>query len=194
METIILAGGKSSRMGENKALMKIGGKRVIDRIIEEFIPISEDVILIANEKIQQLDHSVIVLKDSEAFKGQGPLAGILTGLTAAKKGPCFVVACDMPFASTEMAKKLLHTLTEKNLDAVIPIAEGQIHPLFAAYDAGILSYVHETLKEGKKSVKSLLDRINVEYIEVIDSLDLWNMNTKEDYIEAKKRIEGNELH
>ncbi|MBS4218829.1 molybdenum cofactor guanylyltransferase [Bacillus sp. FJAT-49711] len=194
MKTIILAGGKSSRMGENKALMKIGDKRVIDRIIEEFIPISEEVFLIANEQFYQIEHSVMVLEDTEAYKSQGPLAGILTGLTAAKQGPCLVVACDMPFASADLAKQLVQTLIDKKLDAVVPIVGRQIHPLFSAYDARILTYVHETLKEGKKAVKSLLDRINVEYIEVMDSLDLWNMNTKEDYIEAKKRIEGNELH
>jgi len=194
VNTIILAGGKSSRMGENKALMKIGGKRVIDRLIEEFIPVSEKVIVIANEELPLIDDSVIILEDSEAYKGQGPLAGILTGLTAVKGGTCFVVACDMPFASSELAMLLEHTLIEKSLDAVIPIADGQIHPLFAVYDARVLDDVISTLKEGKRAVRSLLDRINVEYIEIGKSLDYWNMNTKEEYVGAKNIIEGNESH
>ncbi|MCJ8007855.1 molybdenum cofactor guanylyltransferase [Lederbergia wuyishanensis] len=192
MNTIILAGGKSSRMGENKALVRIGGKRVIDRLIEEFLPVSEKVIVIANEVFTLIDDSVLILEDSETYKGQGPLVGILTGLTAVKEGTCLVVACDMPFASRELATLLERTLIEKNLDAAVPIADGQIHPLFAVYQARILDDVISTLKEGKRAVKSLLDRLNVEYIEIGKSLDFWNMNTREEYLEAKNIIEGNE--
>lgn len=194
MKTIILAGGKSSRMGENKALMKITGKRAIDRMVEEFSPISENVIVVTNEELPQIDDSVLIVEDLEPYKGEGPLAGILTGLTAARKGACFVVACDMPFASRKLASQLKQTLIEKELDAVIPVEDGKIHPLCAVYDAGIHKEVMTTLKEGKRAVKSLLDRIDVKYIEMDKSLDFWNMNTREDYVEAKKIIEGNETH
>ncbi|MBS4200763.1 molybdenum cofactor guanylyltransferase [Bacillus sp. FJAT-49732] len=194
MNTIILAGGKSSRMGENKALMKIGGKRIIDRLIEEFIPVSEKVIIIANEELPQIDDSVLILEDSETFKGQGPLAGMLTGFTAAGEGLCFVVACDMPLASNKLARQLEQTIIDKKVDAVIPVADGQIHPLFAVYNTRILKDVIETLKDDKRAVKSLLDRIEVEYIEIGNSSVLRNMNTKEDYLEAKNIIERRELH
>lgn len=194
MKTIILAGGKSSRMGENKALMIIAGKRVIDRMIEEFTLVSEKVFVIANDELSRINDSAIILEDFEPFKGEGPLAGILTGLTAAKEGACFVVACDMPFASSKLVKQLEQKLTDKKLDAVVPVTDGQIHPLFAVYNARIQNQVIATLKEGKRAVKSLLDRIDVEYIEMGKSLEFWNMNTKEDYVEAKKIIEGNETH
>src|SRR5690606_23597820 len=106
----------------------------------------------------------------------------------------FVVACDMPFASRKLASQLKQTLIEKELDAVIPVEDGKIHPLCAVYDAGIHKEVMTTLKEGKRAVKSLLDRIDVKYIGMKKSLDFWNMNTREDYVEAKKIIEGNETH
>ncbi|MBW8348446.1 molybdenum cofactor guanylyltransferase [Bacillus sp. IITD106] len=194
MKTIILAGGKSSRMGENKALMTIAGKRVIDRIIEEFTHVSEKVIVIANDELSQIGDSVVILEDFKPYKGEGPLAGMLTGLAAAKEGPCFVIACDMPFASSKLAKQLEQKLIENKLEAVVPVADGQIHPLCAVYNARIQNEVIGVLKEGKRAVKSLLDRIKVEYIEMDKSLEFWNMNTREDYVEAKKLIEGNETY
>lgn len=189
MNTIILAGGKSSRMGENKALMKVGGVRVIDRLIAEFTSVSEKIILIANEKLPCID--LPILEDEKSLKGQGPLAGIFTGLAAAEQDLCLVVACDMPFASRHLGAKLVKKLLENNRDAVIPVVDGQMHPLFAAYNARITEHVKETLSEGKRSVKVLLDRLDVEFIEIEeDKVALWNMNTKTDYIEAVKIAEG----
>ncbi|MBS4177991.1 molybdenum cofactor guanylyltransferase [Lederbergia citrea] len=190
MKTIILAGGKSSRMGENKALMKIDGVRVIDRIISEFTPVSEKIILIANDKTMYDGLQAELLEDAAPYAGQGPLAGIYTGLLAASEGPCIIVACDMPFASSEFGLKLIETLIENKRDAVVPVTEGQIHPLFAAYEASIAEKVKMVLNEGKRSVRSLLDQLNVEFFKM-DTISetVWNMNTQEDYIEAVKIAE-----
>lgn len=177
-------------MGQNKALMKIGGSRVIDRIISEFAPVSEEMLLIANDREVYEDCPVILLEDEAEYKGHGPLAGLLTGLSAAKEGPCLVIACDMPFSSVQLGLELIKELVENKLDAVVPVTNGQMHPLFAAYDAVIVDLVKETLNEGKRSMKALLDQLNVEFLQVDkESAAVWNMNTIEDYIEAVEMAE-----
>ncbi|MFK4998810.1 molybdenum cofactor guanylyltransferase [Bacillus sp. N9] len=113
MRTIILAGGKSSRMGENKALMKMNGARVIDRLIAEFSPVSEEVILVTNDPLLYEELPVTLLEDCLSYKGQGPLAGIYTGLSAVNNDPCLIVACDLPFATSQFGQMLVNRLLEK---------------------------------------------------------------------------------
>jgi molybdopterin-guanine dinucleotide biosynthesis protein A len=191
MMTIILAGGKSSRMGQNKALMPIDGVRVIDRIIAEFRPVSEKIIVIANDVRPYKNLGVLLLPDAHSYRGQGPLAGIYTGLHAAGTGACLVVACDMPFASAKLGCKLMDVLRQKDLDAVVPREPEQIHPLFAAYHTRITQKAKVILEEGKRSVKALLDRIDAGYLDAeAGSKHLWNMNTMKDYIQAAEMAEG----
>lgn len=193
MNTIILAGGKSSRMGQNKALMKIGGTGVINRIVAEFQPVSEKVIVIANDPAHYKHLNVVIQEDELDFKGEGPLAGIYTGLKEAGEGPCLIVACDMPFASGDLGCELVSILKMNNRDAVVPVQENQIHPLFAAYDARIAQSVKKTLQSGKRSVKALFDRIDVEYFPLKGRTEVvWNMNTMDEYIQAKKIAGGKE--
>ncbi|MFS0644724.1 molybdenum cofactor guanylyltransferase [Siminovitchia sp. 179-K 8D1 HS] len=191
MITIILAGGKSSRMGQNKALMPIVGVRVIDRIIAEFRPVSEKVIVIANDAEPYQNLNVLLLEDAPSYKGQGPLAGIYTGLYTAEEGPCLVVACDMPFASAKLGCQLIDILEKNDRDAVIPTDPERIHPLFAAYNARIAEAAKAALEDGKRSVKSMLDRIDAEYVDVGEGIkDVWNMNTSQDYIKAAEMAKG----
>ncbi|GIN90785.1 putative molybdenum cofactor guanylyltransferase [Siminovitchia terrae] len=193
MNTIILAGGKSSRMGENKALMKIGGIRVIDRIAAELGPESDKMIVVANDPAVYEHMDAVILEDEPAFKGQGPLVGIYTGLKEVGEGPCLIVACDMPFVSAGLGCELVSILKRNDRDAVVPIHEGRMHPLLAAYDARVSDIVKETLEDEKRSVRALLDRIDVEYFTIKEeTLDVWNMNTMEEYIHAEKLAEGRE--
>lgn len=193
MDTIILAGGKSSRMGQNKALMQVGGRRVIDRLIAEFEPVSKKIIVIANDVQTYKNLNVRVLEDEAAFRGQGPLAGIYTGLHTVGNGPCLIVACDMPFASAKRGCQLIDLLKKNDRDAVILRDSERIHPLFGAYNARIAEVAKAALEEGKRSVKALLDRIDAEYMIVDDGIrDIWNMNTMEDYIKAGELAKGSE--
>lgn len=197
LNTIILAGGKSSRMGQNKALMRIGGIRVIDRIAAELGPESDRMIVIADDPALYEHMDAVLLEDAPDFKGQGPLAGIYTGLKEAGDGPCLIVACDMPFVSARLGCELVSILKRNDRDAVVPIHEDRLHPLFAAYDARAAETAKETLMDGKRSVKALLDRIDVEYFTIQGESDaVWNMNTMEEYIQAAKlagRGDGNDL-
>lgn len=191
MNTIILAGGKSSRMGQNKALMKVGGIRVIDRIAAEFGPESDQMIVVANDPAVYKHMDAVILEDEPAFKGQGPLAGIYTGLKEVGEGPCLIVACDMPFVSAGLGRELVSILKRSDRDAVVPIHEGRMHPLLAAYDARVSDIAKKTLENGKRSVRALLDLMDVEYFTIKEEVvDVWNMNTMAEYIHAEKLLKG----
>lgn len=194
MHTIILAGGKSSRMGQDKAAMEVAGQRMIERLISEFQPVSQRVIVITNRPRAYRDVQAVVREDHPEFKGEGPLAGILAGLTEAGKGPCLVVACDLPFADIHTGMKMASVLQENSAQAAVPSEGGRIHPLFAAYDAGISGTIRELLTAGNRSVRALLETVHTVYWKVEDETDAFlNMNTMEDYIKALSMLEGGEI-
>lgn len=123
---IILAGGHSSRMGENKALLKIGGRTVIERIADQLASVSAEMIIVANN---QEDYQFLGLPMvSDHWKGKGPLAGIHAGLLASNTQNNLIVACDMPFISVELGKILLKELDVRQ--AAVPEIKGRLHPLF----------------------------------------------------------------
>lgn len=187
---IILAGGKSSRMGTNKALLDLNGKKVIERIIEELKPIVNNMIIVTNsfEEYEFLQLPMV----EDRWKGMGPLAGIHAGLAASKTERNLIVACDMPFVSPRLGTLLLKELSE--YQAVVPEIEGQLHPLFAAYRKDIQEEIEGALKSEQLRIRSFFNRIHVKILTElelknlgyqIESTDFYNMNHPEEYQQAK---------
>lgn len=180
-------------MGQNKALLPIDGKSIIRRLAEKFTPISEEIIIISNEpeKYNELDLSIY--PDVKEFRGDGPLAGIYTGINAANDDLCLFIACDMPFASPRIGEFMIEELKSSGMDAVIPSHEGRIHPLFGAYHKKINPVVKENLFNEKRKMLHLLHAVNAKIVEKQDipkelqqewEYCFWNMNTMEDYQKA----------
>ena len=192
---IILSGGKSSRMGTNKALLKFHEKTNIERIKDELKHVFDDIILVTNdpETYQFLNIKTV----TDQYPDSGPLAGIHAGLEASDYEENFVVACDMPFVSAELAESLVKAL--KHHDAVVPVIEGRQHPLFAAYQKRAAREAKSCIEEDTLRMKHLLDRLNVRYLEEEDlmlycegSLErvFFNMNHPEEYEDAKRWAES----
>lgn len=188
---IILSGGKSSRMGTNKALLKFDEKTNIERIKDELKHVFDDIILVTNdpETYQFLKIKTV----SDHFPGSGPLAGIHAGLEASDYEENFVIACDMPFVSAELAANLVKAL--KHHDAVVPVSEGRQHPLFAAYQKRVSHKAKASIEQGNLRMQHLLGQLDVRfladeelrlYCERSLELVLFNMNLPEEYEEAKK--------
>jgi molybdopterin-guanine dinucleotide biosynthesis protein A len=182
-------------MGQNKALMKLNGCEIIERIVHTLTPISEEMLIVTNSPDTYQHLGTKVINDEQEFKGKGPLAGLLTGIAAAKTDSCLVVACDMPFVSANVANWLVHLLKERNYDAIIPVDQGKQHFLFGAYSGRAQIAARENLQAGKKAMKSLFDKIKVQLVykddappEVQEEWEacFWNMNTVEDYHRAKE--------
>lgn len=191
---IILSGGKSSRMGTNKALLKINEKTNIERISDRLKPLFDDIILVTNDLEQYEFLGLKIVSDQ--FPGMGPLAGVHAGLKASEYETNFIVACDMPFVSGELAQALVDKSSD--YDAVIPVINGKQQPLFAVFQKRAAIEVEQCIKQERLRMKHLLDRLNVLYVtekdlETNSSHDLervfFNMNHPNEYEEALKWAE-----
>ena len=189
---IILSGGKSSRMGTNKALLKINEKTNIERIRDRLQPFFSDMILVANN---QDDYRFLEINmTADRYPGMGPLAGVHAGLSATHQETNLIVACDMPFVSAELAQALVEKCS--GYDAVVPVIHGKQHPLFAVFHKRILPIVEDCLKNGDLRMKHLFERLHVLYVTEkdlggFDDLEkiFFNMNHPSEYDEALKRAE-----
>ncbi|MFF2447311.1 molybdenum cofactor guanylyltransferase [Neobacillus sp. NPDC058068] len=194
---IILAGGKSSRMGTNKALLKINEKTTIERTRDALKLLFDDIILVTNEP--ETYEFLEMKMTSDQYPGMGPLAGIHAGLTASDYDVNFIVACDMPFVSVELAEALVHSCG--HYDAVIPVIHGKQQPLFAVFHKKIAGEAATCIEEGSLRMKHLLDRLNVLYVteselQTYSQHDLervfFNMNRPNEYEDAKKWAEADD--
>ncbi|WP_442597025.1 molybdenum cofactor guanylyltransferase [Neobacillus sp. D3-1R] len=179
---IILAGGNSSRMGTNKALLKIGQKTVIEKVIEEIRPITSELIVVTNHFDEYEFLGLPLVADKR--KGMGPLAGLEAGLLASSTEKNLLVACDMPFISQTLAQLLLEQLSQN--DAAVPYVEGRMHPLFAAYRKSCLPEIQKSLDENQLRMRSFFERIRLKVMDElkIDTMTLFNMNEPSEYEKA----------
>lgn len=192
---IILAGGKSSRMGTNKALLKINAKPNIERIRDALKGYFNELILIANNPG---DYQFLELKTvADEYPGMGPLAGLHAGLTASECELNLLAACDMPFVSGELAAALVQQCGQ--YDAVIPVINGTQQPLFAVFHKRVAEQAAKCIESGRLRMKDLFEQINVRYITEHDLADFsgqelerifFNMNHPAEYEDAKKWSKG----
>jgi molybdenum cofactor guanylyltransferase len=192
---IILSGGKSSRMGTNKALLKINKKTNIERIADTLKASFNDIILVTNHPE---DYQFLGLKMvSDQYPDRGPLAGVHAGLVSTNFDTNFIVACDMPFVSVELAEVLVNECAD--YDAVIPVINGVQHPLFAVFQKRVIGEVARSIEAGRLRMKHLLDTLNVRYVtekdlQAYSSIDIervfFNMNHPNEYEDAKKWAEA----
>lgn len=194
---IILSGGKSSRMGTNKALLKINEKTNIERIADTLRLLFDELILVTNDPETYKFLEVKIVNDH--YPGMGPLAGVHAGLIASNYDLNFVVACDMPFVSGELAEALVNN--GAHYDAVIPVLNGRQQPLFSVFQKRTADQIGECINNERLRMKHLLDDLHVLYmteqeLQAYSSVDLdrvfFNMNHPNEYEEAKKWAESNQ--
>jgi len=190
---IILAGGRSSRMGSNKALLKVGEESNIMRVRNRLQKDFSKIILVTNhfEDYRHLNLPMV----SDYYPGQGPLAGIHAGLVYSSTPVNLVVACDMPFISSTLSRFLIEQIAED--DMVVPRQDGRLHTLFSVFKKSMVSVIETTLNNNKYRIQDLFSQVKVKIVEEEDmkkaEIDLensfFNMNTIEDYEQVKKLIE-----
>ncbi len=191
---IIMAGGRSSRMGRNKALLPIGGKTVIERIVMELSKIVSNMVIVTNtfEDYQFLGLPMV----QDQWKGMGPLAGIHAGLSASSTEKNLVVACDMPFISSQLGGILLTLLDDYQV--AVPDVSGQLHPLFAAYRKDTLGEIEKSLQNHELRIRQFFKHTKTKYVTEAclqklhyhyQEQHFFNMNHPDDFERALK-IEG----
>jgi len=187
---IILAGGKSQRMGEDKAFIKIGEKPIIETIIDLFQKVFKETLIIANRKDSYLYLKVGVFED--IFPEQGALGGLYTGLFRSNSSNSFVAACDMPFLN----KGVINYVCQQadGYDVVVPRTEDGFQPLHALYSKRCLGPIETLLREEKTRIVDLYPLVRVrvvdfrEFVSVDPEMQSFvNINTPEELNRLKNR-------
>ena len=194
---IILAGGKSLRLGHDKVLEKVGDKSLLEQVISRIDSLSREIIIVtAKERtFPQLDsHSKLKIV-SDIFPGRGSLGGIYTGLVTSNSFYNLVVACDMPFMSQPLLSYMIEV--SDGFDFVLPRVNNLFEPLHAVYSRNCVAPIESLLKQGRKVIVELFEFVKVRYIEAeeIDRFDpqhlsFFNINTQEDLELARKIATG----
>jgi len=177
---VILAGGRSSRMGHPKAFLPLKGRRMIDIILEVFYSLFDEILIVTDDTTKFVDfRGVEVIQD--LVKGCGPLGGIYTGLKAISREKAFLVACDMPFLHSELIERLLLASVENKYDCVVPSSFKGSEPLHAVYSTRILPIIEDLLRGKDLSLNQLLKRCHCKYVKVEnkDISSFVNVNTPE---------------
>ncbi|EIT85166.1 molybdopterin-guanine dinucleotide biosynthesis [Fictibacillus macauensis ZFHKF-1] len=181
---IILAGGSSRRFGEHKAFAQYKERYFYEIAVSVVQEVAEQCVVVAYHRIaSQLSTNVSVIQDRQEVMGQGPLAGLYSGMNAiGVEGWFAVITCDTPFMTADVYYRLLHMAQqEPDGDAIVPVSAGVIQPLTALYHRRILPQLMQLLNEGKRSVRALLEQIAVKFVTEDDASLFVNINTKEDY-------------
>ncbi len=181
---VVLAGGKSTRMGQDKSLMCFNGQTLIERVVQQLQPILDDVVVGADdhEKFHFLKLKVI----ADQVPDQGPLMGIVSCLSESRFDLNFVTGCDIPQINQGLVEKLI--AEADGFDVVIPrSADDCLEPLFAVYRKSVLEPARVLLSEGRRKVTDLLPRLRVKYVDMPGGDWYRNLNTIEDYREELKR-------
>jgi molybdopterin-guanine dinucleotide biosynthesis protein A len=189
---VIMAGGISQRLGRNKALERIGGKALIERVIDSLGSLTTEVLVVVAQPEQaaalHLPPSVRVVSDR--YPGRGSLGGIFSGLDASAEAWSLVVACDMPFLNRELLRHLIGESSD--VDAVVPRLGGQPEPLHALYSKACLASMDRMLRADQLKIAPLFEAVRVRYVDegTIDRIDprhlsFFNINTQADLEEAR---------
>ena len=185
---VILCGGKSLRMGRDKAELEFEGQTFLDHIAEELSGFDE--LIISIDSFEK--HPMIKLKAlTDIFPDCGPMGGIHTALSGCKSDALFVVPCDMPLIKREFAEYLCSQLNEET-DAVVPItSDGHLHPLCAVYKKQTAAVLEKHLKAGDYKMLNPFKELRVKYISVdlsdCSEVLLHNINTPHEYQEFCER-------
>ena len=173
---IILSGGGSTRMGEDKAVMPIDGQPMLSTVVNQLLP-NFNTVLISGSAEKYEFSGCRVVEDLELERG--PLMGLLSTLKQSDHALNFVTACDVPDIHMPFVRRMIDHIGEH--DAVVPaLPDGSLQPLFAVYRKGAtLPAIESLLADGRQAVHALLDQLKVRTVELNGD---WyhNLNTPHD--------------
>ena len=204
IEGFILAGGASSRMGRDKAKLRLQDKTFVELAANALHKIAGGKIsIIGNLPFNNLQVKLSsnktcelpVIADVQVKNSPAAIIGLHAALARAERMRAAVVACDLPFVTADLFERLAAFVTENDFDAVVPVQpDGRAQPLCAIYKcAACLPPIEEMLRGDDWSLRNFLERINTRFVEFERLRDLpdsdfffLNVNTPEDYLAAQK--------
>jgi molybdenum cofactor guanylyltransferase len=180
---VILAGGKSRRMGFNKALLNVEGRPLIRILIDRLIPLTSQILISSNDASSYQFLNLPIIPDY--YREQGPLAGLHAAMTKHVSQIYIILACDLPNLQESLLRHLLSVI--EGFDATIPrSSDGLAHPLCAVYRRTCLPLIEAALQRGANTViESFLENsLRIRWVDPDEGrfkdTDLANLNTPED--------------
>jgi molybdopterin-guanine dinucleotide biosynthesis protein A len=186
---VIQAGGRSTRMGGRpKALLDLGGRRIIERVVDAIAPSVSDLLIVTNTP--DLYAYLAIPMVADVYPDHGSLGGIYSGLFAARGDAAFTVACDMPFLHPAVIRLLVDRAGEA--DVVIPRVGDQLETLHAVYGKACLPAIEARLAAGRLKIVGFFESVRVLEIPEADvarhgdpAVLLMNVNTPEELERAR---------
>ena len=184
---IILAGGKSSRMGTDKAFLSWDGKSFVENTVVKAKQYGfTDIIVVINKKVEFKELAVTVIAD--IYPEQGPLSGMHAGLTYGKSKSYFVISCDMPLFDFGVFNQLRLVYNDE-VDVVVPSYQGKIQPLAAIYRKTCAKAIEDMLlHQAERRVRKVFEQVITKVVEINDVENSFlNVNTPESYMLIKAK-------
>ena len=175
---IILAGGKSSRMGTDKGFLKLDGKLFIEYSILALQPLVSQIMIVSNNS----DYDVFGLKRIEdVIENSGPLAGIYSGLHQSKTAYNLVLSCDIPLIKTEILGQLIE-VQDGNSDVIQIVSKGKWMPLIALYKKTCETTFYQLLQNDERRLQVAINQCRVKNIVLNSEFEAFteNINTPEE--------------
>ncbi len=184
---IILAGGKSSRMGTDKGFLKLNNNLFIKHVINAVKPLVSETIIVSDNN----NYDVFGLKRVEdEIKNAGPLSAVYSGLKTSKTQYNFVLSCDIPLITTEILKKLLKEI-DKHTDIIQIVSQGKSMPLIALYKKQCETVFLELLNNNERRMNYAINQCNLKTIILQTEEEIYtkNINTPEDLKKIEHLVE-----
>ena len=194
---IILAGGKSLRLGHDKITEKVGNTTLLEKVISRIDSLSKEIVIVTAEEksFSQIADNPKVKTVCDIFPGRGSLGGIYTGLVKSNSFYNFVIAADMPFLNRDLLAYMIEVAD--GFDYVIPHIGSFFEPLHSIYSKDCVSPIETMIERDRKVIIELFEFVKVKYVEAeeIDRFDprhlsFFNINTFEDLELARKIDSG----
>lgn len=186
----VLAGGKSTRMGTDKAFLTFRGQTLLERALQVGRGIAADVRIVGD--VQKFRAFAPVIED--VFPGHGPLGGIHVALTSSDKESNLVIAVDLPFLSPELLHFIIEKARRAGTSVTVPHAGGALQPLCAVYRKAFAEVADKALQAGKNKIDPLFTLVTTTVVSEPElsaagfSAELFrNLNTPDDLAEATEK-------
>lgn len=184
---IVLAGGKSSRMGIDKTLLPINRHPFIQHIVKQLEDCFDEIILSTTEDKQNNFSFLPVKIVTDEKTNIGPLMGIISSLNASSNDVNFITACDIPEIDINLIKKMLKHI--ENHDAVVPQYPNKyIEPIFAIYKKNVQREILKAIDSEIFKIRYVLNQINTFYLPLEKNDTLFNLNTRDQYHDYLKTL------
>ncbi len=187
----ILAGGKSERIGGDKALLPLAGKPLIEHLLGRISGIGDELLICTNQPEQLAYLGIRTVPD--LLPSYGSIIGLHSALSAAKNMHVLVLGCDMPFVNTQLLTYLADLAPKA--DVIVPFVKGEYEPLHAVYSRNCIEAIEVSLRLKQNRISGLYDKVSVHTVgeTEISSFDpsgisFFNINTRKDLSRAEEII------